>query len=142
MFTQQFTKDQDTWRRSRPEYAALLAAIRTDKPDAELVALAADAGTSGGEISELRGLRKRATSPQRKERAAKCEKLSKDMAVLNGKIAEKKAELAAAKTPRQAKALEAEIYGLVEKRQTLSLVLADSAVAAACVEAARSAGVI
>ena len=142
MFTQKFTKDQETWRRSRPEYARLLVAIRTDKPDVELVALADDAGTAGSEVVELKALRRRAMAPHRTDRAARYENCQKDMAALIAKIAEKNAELTAAKTPRMADVMENEIYAMAETRQRLGLVLADSRVAAACVQAAKTAGVV
>ena len=142
MFTPKFEKDLSMWRATRPEYAALVAAVAAGRPDAEFAALAADAGIALGDVVELRNLHHRATSANMIERAARLAETQREVDALNAEIAELEKAMTLAKTPRQADELENELYGLAEKRQRLQLIAADCSSAASTVDAAREAGLI
>jgi len=57
---QEYAKSARAWRDSRPEFAALAAAIRKERHLDELRLLAAAAGCADGDISELMELRRSA----------------------------------------------------------------------------------
>ena len=142
MYSQKFVKDQEAWRRSRPEYAALVAAIKSEKSDGELALLAGDAGASSGEIFELQNLRSRANATHVKKRAAAFAKAKKEFDDLIEKIGETEKCLDLSKSKLERDQIEGTLYGLLDRRQTLNMSLADALTAHQCIETARAAGVL
>ena len=142
MFTLQFQKDQKAWRTAREQYQKLLSAIRAGKPDEDLATLADDAGVFNQEIIDLRRLRDRATAPMMKERAAKFDKLTKELDSLTAKVEAAAKAMDLSKTSLERDGHECQLYDLVETRQRFQMALADAQVAAGCVAAAREAGVV
>ena len=141
MFTQ-YEKDLAAWKKTRAEYAALVAAVAAGRPNAELTELAADAGIAMGAAVELRNLHHRATSANMIERAAKFDKTQRELDALDAKIAELDKAMALAKTPLQSDELEGQLYAVADKRQRLGYALADCQSAKSCVDAAREAGLV
>jgi hypothetical protein len=146
MFTQKFGKDLAQWKKTRPEYATLLAAIKgtTFEPgepvgDA-ILERADDAGCMVDEVCELRNLHTRASAATTRERAAKFKALSQEVSTLTEQISEAEKTRAIAKTLIEQGEAEGQLYDLVEKRQRLNLALADAQVAFACLTAATEAG--
>jgi hypothetical protein len=148
MFTQKFGRDLAAWKKTRPEYSRLLAAIKSHVPEPgeplgqELLSLADDAGLSVNEVCELRNLHTRASSPTTRERAAKFAAVTEALGVLTQQIVEAEKTRAIAKTLSEQGQAESQLYDLVEKRQRLNLALADAQVAFACVTAATEAGLV
>ena len=142
MFSQQFRKDLEAWKKTRPEYGNLLAAIKAGKSVGELAELASDAGSTMGQVHELRTLRTRATAPHRRKQAARFEKLQEEVDAIIAKIAETDKNMAMAKTRLQQDELEGQFYDMVETRQRMQLELAGCGVAAGLIAAAAEAGVI
>ena len=139
--SQKFKSDLRLWIKSRPEYAALTAAIRRDAPEAELVALADEAGVTLSEVSELCSLRKRAMQPNVLAVAAPYEAKKTEMAEVLSQIQSLEKKFALAKTRRESDEIESELYDLGTKRQSLMLDLAACQSAVSSIEAARKAGV-
>lgn len=142
MFSQQFQKALATWTRTRPEYAALLKAIKAGKANEDLAELAADAGIAMGAVVELKNLRDAATAPHRQRRAAEHGRLQKELAALTAKVASVDKKKGLATTQLERDELGGQFYDLVDTRQKLQMQLADAQVAASCVDAATKAGVI
>ena len=142
MYSQQFVKDQEVWKKTRPEFAKLVQGIKNDESAEALASLADDAGCSANEIADFRYLYRRASRPDVGKRAAKFGKLKIEVATLNEKIGEVDRAMSLAKTSLERDEFEGELYNLVETRQRLNLAFADASVAAACVDAAKEAGVL
>ena len=138
----QFQKDLMAWRKSRPEYKKLLVAIRAREADEKLVALAGDAGESAQFITDMVNLRNRASAPHMKKRAESFAKTKKEFDDLTEKIAQVEKSMNLSKTQTERDRLECKLYDLLDERQIASMALADSQVAAACVDAAKEAGVL
>jgi len=139
MFSDQFYRDLSAWKKARPEYTKFVKAIKAGKPNEEL---ADDAGCTTNEVIELQNLHRRASAPAMQERAARFQKVEKELDALNVKVAETDKAMSTSKTQLQRDELEGELYDLIERRQKMQLALADSQAAAGCVSAARSAGVL
>ena len=89
MFTDDFNRAYRQWRASRPAWANLVKAVRSDAPDSELQRLAADAGAGQEEINELLTLRKSAL--RRQEGAARFPAAKKELERLDREIAKAQA---------------------------------------------------
>ena len=138
----QFQTDLMAWRKSRPEYKKLLVAIRAREADEKLVALAGDAGESAQFITDMVNLRNRASAPHMKKRAESFAKTKKEFDDLIEKIGETEKCLDLSKSQMERDRFEGELYEQLDRRQILNMSLADSQVAAACVDAAKEAGVL
>ena len=141
MFSVDFHRDLEVWKKTRPEYAALVKAIRGQKPHAELMTLAFEAGATANEVIELARLRQTVSSPELRARAAQFSAAEKDAQSLDGQISKCDQKLSAAGSLGAQERIEQQIYLLVDKRTRARDVLADCMVAQNRVAAAESAGV-
>jgi len=85
MFTAQYESAFKLWRSSRPEWKALVSAVRDDKPVAELARLASEAGASSNELAELRHVVRMARAAQ--PRAERFTAAQQRLAELDAEIA-------------------------------------------------------
>lgn len=142
MFSQQYEKDLAAWKKTRPQYRTLLDAIKGNEPADTLAEMGDDAGVYLNEISELTQLRNRATLVNTRQRAAKFDKVRKDLDVLTSQIAEVEKIRQTAKTLFEQDEAASKVYDMVETRQRLQMAMADATVAHGTVEAAKTAGVL
>ena len=142
MSSQAFLSAVTTWKRSRPEWATMIKAIKADASREKLASLAADAGATSSELGDLSSLRARATRPNTQTEAARAAGATKELAVLDKEIAEVDKEFRLAKTHLQQSELESQLYGLLDRRQTVQLQAAGLCVSRDCVAAAAAAGVV
>ena len=63
MASPKFLADLATWKRGRPEWAAMTEAIKSDDSPDLVRELADDAGATGNEVADLRNCRARALRP-------------------------------------------------------------------------------
>ena len=141
-FTKRYHDALAAWRKAQPEYAAMMNALKRNAPNEEVFELSDDCGVFIHEVSELQGLRRRASAPEVQKRAARFTAAEKEVAQLVEQIAEIERKMALSKTRLAESELENRLYDVVETRQKAQLSLADARLAAACVAAARAEGVL
>ena len=130
------------WRKTRAEYGALMTGIRRDVPEAELLALADEAGVTLSEVLELCSLRRRATRPNMQLAASRFEAAQAELTEVLTQIQELEKNLALAKSRMQENELEGQLYDLQDRRQTVMLQVAETQSATSTLAAAKQAGVV
>ncbi len=64
--TGEFQKALEVWRKSRPEYAKMIAGVKAEKADDDMNLLAASAGSPANEVPDLRSFRQRAANMRKR----------------------------------------------------------------------------
>lgn len=137
---EEFRKAFREWQQSRPEWKALVCAVRDELPPDELALLAAQAGATRSEITDLRIIR--ANAKNNAPKAAELPRLEKEL-----KAIDKELELVQTKAAKSSGAnldeLEDQIAQLETRRiRLVRYELTPARVAATQVEAVKKSGLL
>jgi hypothetical protein len=139
-FTKRFNDAREEWKKTQPQFAALMTAIKREAEPEKIRSLMADAGVDIEEANGYLALRRLAVA--RLPEAAKYEAAKKTADRLNGQWENLDRQWAAAETLPAQEAAARKLAELEEPRRDANRVLCETKLAAERVQSAKELGLI